>query len=196
MTWSFCKRVSITHNATASAYPARGILSRIAAIADGRHRLEGRRRSTVEDGDDVLGLVLGAPRRVALEATITRQQHQQPEGRHQLPESYQPRLLVSVEMQPDEEGVDVQEPSQARRRMLDDVRQLVGNVRCTETLEVDQSARGAVGTVALSHRDAGRPQDFRSIALRSLVDGHDGGERPSIRACRGRDRQCRQQVFL
>ncbi len=52
------------------------------------------------------------------------------------------------------------------------------------------------GTVALSHRDAGRPQDFQSIALRSLVDGHDGGERPSIRAWRGRDRQCRQQVFL
>lgn len=37
-------------------------------------------------------------------------------------------------------------------------------------------ASGDNGTVALSHRDAGRPQDFRSIALRSLVDGHDGAD--------------------
>jgi hypothetical protein len=50
--------------------------------------------------------------------------------------------------------------------------------------------------VALSHRDAGQPQEFRSIALRGLVDGRDGRERLSIRACRGRDRQCRQQIFL
>lgn len=56
--------------------------------------------------------------------------------------------------------------------------------------------RGMTQAGPIGDRDAGRPQDFRSIVLRSLVDGHDGDERPSIRACRGRDRQRRQQVFL
>lgn len=90
------------------------------------------------------GLIFGATCWVASEATVARQKHHQPEGRHESTKGREPRALASVEGHPVKQGLDVQEAPQARRCVLHDIRQLVSDVRRAELLEVDQPARAAV----------------------------------------------------
>jgi hypothetical protein len=45
----------------------------------------------------MVGLIFGATNRIAYEATVARQQHDESEGSHELPEDREPRLLFRTQ---------------------------------------------------------------------------------------------------